>query len=183
MAVILAPLPHNDDQDRPSSRRALRVLIVLAIGYFALWATGTLGVMALSYWARAETPAPAGTRTVQGIGHFQPVDDAGHLWRGAAPSPAGYRALAGLGFTTVVDLRAEHMDAAELAKPGDAGLKVIRLPIRDGQTPEPSQVHRFLDVVAHSNGKIFVHCGAGVALPVVILSRLVDAPRRILSFL
>ncbi|MFG3020303.1 hypothetical protein ACGFZQ_17430 [Streptomyces sp. NPDC048254] len=43
------------------------------------------GVLGLSYWARQETPPPAGTRTVQGIRHFQPVDAQGLLWRGSAP--------------------------------------------------------------------------------------------------
>lgn len=150
------------------------------------------------------------------------------------PSPAGYRALAGMGITTVVDLRAEDMSARELAEPGEAGLNVVRLPIRDGQTPSPKQVQRFLDVVSTASGPVFVHCGAGVGrtgamvaayvvntgeespsqavrnnlavgppsieqiyyglnltpakaeqppLPVLVVSRLVDAPRRIMSYL
>jgi protein-tyrosine phosphatase len=154
--------------------------------------------------------------------------------RGAAPSPAGYGSLASLGFTTVVDLRAEDLSAAQLANPVDAGLKVVRLPIRDGQTPKPEQVRRLMDVVARSSGPVFVHCGAGVGrtgtmaaaylvrtgeqsstaavrrnlavgppsieqiyyglnlspskaaqppLPVVAVSRLVDAPRRMWSWL
>ncbi|MET9453718.1 dual specificity protein phosphatase family protein [Streptomyces canus] len=134
----------------------------MALGYLALWATGALGILAVSYWAREETPAPAGTRTVQGVHNFQPVDTEGRLWRGAAPSPAGYRALAGMGITTVVDLRAEDLSAAQLAEPAKAGLDVVRLPIRDGQTPKSAQVQRFLEVVARSSGPVFVHCGAGV---------------------
>jgi protein-tyrosine phosphatase len=113
-------------------------------------------------------------------------------------------------------------------------LKVVRLPLRDGQTPKPAQVQRFLDIVAQANGKVFVHCGAGVGrtgsmaaaylvrtgeespsaavrrnlavgppsieqiyyglnlspaeaeqppVPVMVLSRLVDAPRRMMSYL
>ena len=162
------------------------------------------------------------------------MDTQGRLWRGAAPSPSGYRALAGLGITTVVDLRAEDLSAPQLAEPGKAGLKVVHLPIRDGQTPTAQQVRRFLDVVASSSGPVFVHCGAGVGrtgtmaaaylvrtdkqspstavlrnlavgppsieqiyyglslgqgrvdqppLPVVAVSRLVDAPRRMWSWL
>jgi protein-tyrosine phosphatase len=140
----------------------LRVLLAAAVGYVALWASGALGVLALSYWARSETPVPAGTRAVRGVHHFQPVDREGRLWRGPAPSPAGYRALADLGFTTVVDLRAEDLTAEQLAGPGRAGLDVVRLRIRDGQTPKPGQVRSLLDVVAHARGKVFVHCGAGV---------------------
>ena len=230
MATVLTPAPQLR-----LPRRAMRLLLVVALGYLALWATGALGILALSYWAREETPPPPGTRTVQGIHHFQPVDTEGRLWRGAAPSPGGYRELARLGFTTVVDLRAEDLSAAQLAEPRKAGLDVVRLRIRDGQTPTPVQVQRFLDVVASAAGPVFVHCGAGVGrtgtmaaaylvrtgeessaravrrnlavgppsieqiyyalnlgpgpgrleqppLPVVAVSRLVDAPRRMLSW-
>ncbi|MHC3468620.1 protein-tyrosine phosphatase family protein [Streptomyces sp. 7R007] len=163
MAVVRMPLPRPGPLAGGVPRRAVRVLVAVLLGYLALWATGTLGVLALSYWARAETPAPPGTRTVQGIHHFQPVDAERRLWRGSAPSPAGYRALAGMGFTTVVDLRAEDdLTAAQLAGPEKAGLTAVRLPIRDGQTPRPAQVRRFLDVVAAAPGRVFVHCGAGV---------------------
>ncbi|WP_369168555.1 dual specificity protein phosphatase family protein [Streptomyces sp. R28] len=234
MAVLTATLPSPALRKRPLSRRALRILLGIVIGYLVLWAGGAGTILGLSYLAREETPAPAGTRSVQGVNHFQPVDSGGRLWRGSAPSPAGYGALASMGITTVVDLRAEHMSATELAEPGKAGLKTVRLPIRDGQTPSPQQVQRFLDVVSSASGPVFVHCGAGVGrtgamvaaylvttgeespsqavrrnlavgppsieqiyyglnlspaeaeqppLPVVVLSRLVDAPRRMMSYL
>jgi protein-tyrosine phosphatase len=234
MAVLSATLPPPALRPRPLSRRALRILLFVVLGYLVLWATGALGILGLSYLAREGTSAPAGTRTVQGVHHFQPVDAEGRLWRGAAPSPAGYQALAGMGITTVVDLRAEDLSASQLAGPGNAGLKVAHLPIRDGQTPKPEQVGRFFDIVAKSTGPVFVHCGAGVGrtgamaaaylvqtgeqsspsavrrnlavgppsieqiyyglnlspskaeqppLPVVVMSRLVDAPRRIWSSL
>lgn len=233
MAVLTATLPRPALRKRPLSRRALRVLIGLLISYIILWAAGAGSILGLSLWARAETPAPAGTRAMQGVNHFQAVDPDGKLWRGSAPSPAGYRALASMGITTVVDLRAEHMSAAQLSEPTKAGLNAVRLPIRDGQTPSPQQVQRFLDIVSSSSGPVFVHCGAGVGrtgamvasylvktgeespsmavrrnlavgppsieqvyyglnlspakaeqppLPVVVLSRLVDAPRRIMSY-
>lgn len=233
MAVLSATLPPPALRGRPLSRRALRILLFVLLGYLALWATGALGILGLSYLAREGTPAPAGTRTVQGVHHFQPVDTEGRLWRGAAPSPAGYRQLASMGITTVVDLRAEDLSAAQLAGPAKAGLDVVHLPIRDGQTPKPEQVQRFLDIVTQSSGPVFVHCGAGVGrtgamaaaylvqtgeessstavrrnlavgppsieqiyyglnlspseaeqppLPVVVVSRLVDAPRRMWSW-
>jgi protein-tyrosine phosphatase len=170
MAVIIPSPPRPAPQEapqkatpkRPLSRRIKRIVVGVILGYLALWATGALGILALSHWARAETPPPPGTRTVQGIHNFQPVDAERRLWRGAAPSPAGYRELERLGFATVVDLRAEDLSAAQLASPKEAGLDVVRLPIRDGQTPRPEQVRQFLDVVSSSSGPVFVHCGAGV---------------------
>ncbi|SFM43527.1 phosphatase domain-containing putative toxin [Streptomyces sp. AMCC400023] len=242
MSVALTPPPvHPDQRPAPSARplslrrKVVRVLIGVLLGYLALWATGSLGILAMSYVARETTSVPAGTHSVKGIHNFQPVGTDGELWRGAAPSPAGYRALADLGFTTVVDLRAEKLSAAQLALPREAGLDVVRVPMRDGQTPTPEQVRRLLDTVSENSGPVFVHCGAGVGrtgtmaaaylvktgqedspgavwrnlsvgppsieqiyyglmlereretaqppLPVVAVSRVVDAPRRIWSYL
>ncbi|MFB9505083.1 dual specificity protein phosphatase family protein [Streptomyces aurantiacus] len=240
MAVVAPPPPRLTlPTGRPrgplrrTRRTLLRTLVALGLCYLALWATGALGIVALSYWTREQTPPPEGTRSVRGIHHFQPVDAAGDLWRGAAPSPEGYRELARLGFSAVVDLRAEDLSAAQLAGPHKAGLDVVRLPVRDGQTPTPYQVRRFLGVVGTAPGPVFVHCGAGVGrtgtmaaaylvqagqkspssavrrnlavgppsieqiyyalslgpsraeqppLPVVAVSRLVDAPRRMWSW-
>ncbi|MGV9453371.1 fused DSP-PTPase phosphatase/NAD kinase-like protein [Streptomyces sp. NPDC003635] len=233
MAVLTATLPRPALQKRPLSQRALRAIAGFVIAYLAMWAIGAGGILGLSFWAKAETPAPAGTRTVQGVHNFQPVSSDGKLWRGAAPSPAGYRELATMGFATVVDLRAEDLSAKQLAGPEKAGLDVVRVPIRDGQTPTSKQVNQLLDVVKNASGPVFVHCGAGVGrtgtmaaaylvktgeessagavrrnlavgppsieqiyyglnlspskaeqppLPVVVVSRLVDAPRRIMSW-
>lgn len=162
MAVITTTLPRPVLPDRSLQQRIRRIVVGILVGYLALWAVGAGGILAVSYLVREETPAPAGTRTLQGVHHFQPVDTEGRLWRGSAPSPAGYRALAGMGITTVVDLRAEDLSAAQLAEPSKAGLDVVHLPIRDGQTPTAQQVQQFLDVVVSSSGPVFVHCGAGV---------------------
>jgi protein-tyrosine phosphatase len=162
MAVISESPPRPVLPKGRLTRRIRQIIVGVVLGYLGLWATGALGIMAVSYWVREETPPPPGTHAVPGIHHFQPVDTEGHLWRGAAPSPAGYRELARLGFTTVVDLRAEDLSAAQLDSPEKAGLNLVRMPIRDGQTPKPEQVRRFLDVVAGTHGTVFVHCGAGV---------------------
>ena len=42
------------------------------------------------------------------------------------------------------------------------GLRIVSLPIRDGQTPTRAQIDEFLRVVAGSRGTVFLHCGAGV---------------------
>ncbi|MFC7261618.1 fused DSP-PTPase phosphatase/NAD kinase-like protein [Streptomyces lutosisoli] len=168
MAVTSAPPPQltlptgRSHRLRRWRRTLLRSLVGLVLGYLALWATGALGILALSYWIREETPPPAGTYAVRGVHHFQPVGSRGELWRGGALSPEGYRGLAHHGFTTVVDLRAEDLSTAQLAAPREAGLDVVRLPVRDGQTPTPRQVEGFLEVVGEASGPVFVHCGAGV---------------------
>ncbi|WP_051371630.1 fused DSP-PTPase phosphatase/NAD kinase-like protein [Streptomyces sp. 142MFCol3.1] len=56
-----------------------------------------------------------------------------------------------------MDPRAEDLTAARLA-----GLDVVRLPSRGGQTPTPRQAERFLRVAGGAPGPVFVHCGAGV---------------------
>ncbi|WP_086750163.1 protein-tyrosine phosphatase family protein [Streptomyces scabiei] len=169
MPVALTPPPVAPDllptapvRPRSLRRKVVRVLIGVLLGYLALWATGSLGIVAASYVARETISAPEGTRSLRGVHKLQPVGTDGELWRGAVPSPAGYRALADLGITTVVDLRAEKLSAAQLALPHEAGLDVVRVPMRDGQTPTPEQVQRLLDAVSESSGPVFVHCGAGV---------------------
>ncbi|KUF17063.1 hypothetical protein AT728_23435 [Streptomyces silvensis] len=135
----------------------MKTLGLCVLGYTVFWLTSALGVLAVSAWAGAHAPDD---RELAGIRHFQQVDD--RLWRGSAPSAEGYRALAAHGVHTVVDLRAEKLGAAALDRPRRAGLHVVRMPIRDGQTPDGRQVDDFLRVVADAEGPVFVHCGAGV---------------------
>ena len=168
-----------------------------------------------------------GPTSYPGIDKFGAVTT--QLWRGAAPSAEGYRQLAADGVTTVVDLRAEApvgLDE-ELAA---LGIKLEHLPVRDGQSPSPEQLDRFLAILDEASGIVFVHCGAGVGrtgvfaaagakvdgvgalatnlaygtpsleqlytvgtlddgrshrapLPVVVASRVVDAPRRFIHVL
>lgn len=103
---------------------------------------------------------PAVVTVSMPINNFTAVDD--HLWRGAAPSDRGYEALARAGVTTVVDLRAEDGIVVDEAKLAEVGIKRVHLPLRDGQAPSPSLVRQFLDVVRDSDGRVYVHCGAGV---------------------
>jgi protein-tyrosine phosphatase len=138
-------------------RKAGKWLGFCAIGYTALWLAAVLGMLGASVWAGQHYSSG---EQVAGINHFQAVDQ--QLWRGSAPGAEGYRELADRGVHTVVDLRAENLSAAELALPEQAGLDVVRMPIRDGQTPTNAQVDQFMATVDSAKGPVFVHCGAGV---------------------
>ncbi|MFD0684792.1 dual specificity protein phosphatase family protein [Actinomadura fibrosa] len=136
-----------------------------ALSYALAWLVVSLWMLAMTGAARAEerdrgTAGAEPAADVPGIKNFVRVD--GRLWRGAAPSGDGYRWLAARGVRTVVDLRAEELSPAALARPGRAGLTVVRIPVRDGQAPSADQVARFLAAVEGARGPVFVHCGAGV---------------------
>lgn len=139
-------------------RRARSCFFVCVAAFVTFMLLGNLLITAAWVWA-PDTGA-TGPRELAGIGNFAVVDD--HLWRGAAPSDEGYRQLAARGVTTIVDLRAEEgIDIPEHLQ-DRYGMKVVRLPMRDGQAPSPRQVDQFLKSVAGSPGRVFVHCGAGV---------------------
>jgi protein-tyrosine phosphatase len=109
----------------------------------------------------AGPPAPAAAASVRDVSHLAAVD--AKVWRGAAPtSVEGYRSLAVAGVTTVVDLRAEPDRPVDDATLQSFGLRVVSLPIRDGQTPTRAQIDGFLRLVTTSRGTVFLHCGAGV---------------------
>ncbi|WP_018657816.1 fused DSP-PTPase phosphatase/NAD kinase-like protein [Actinomadura flavalba] len=133
-----------------------RVLAGAAGAYGLTWLLVSAAILAASAAARVRRPAGR----LPGVRNVVRVD--ARLWRGAAPTPEGYRALAARGVRTVVDLRAERLPGETWERPARAGLRLVRLPVRDGQAPAPEQVARFLDVVARSDGPVFVHCGAGV---------------------
>ena len=160
------PLPSVDADDATNVARrvgrdrapkmSLRLCLVCLIGFMVL---GNVAIAGASTWARRTTAMPAGP-DVAGVGHFRVVDS--RLWRGAAPSTRGYESLAAAGARTVIDLRAEenlHVDEERLHQ---LGLQRVAIPMRDGQTPTPAQIGRFLAAVEASPGPTFVHCGAGV---------------------
>ncbi|MGH9244084.1 MAG: protein-tyrosine phosphatase family protein [Acidimicrobiales bacterium] len=149
----------DTSRSRPSGRltrlagRALGAFIVVMIG-------GNLIIVGLWQSARAISPPRAVPATVRGVSNLTMVDE--RVWRGAAPNLAGYESLVKAGITTVIDLRAEP-DVDDLDPHLEAlGLRVVHLPIRDGQTPSEPQVASFLAVVNAAPGTAFVHCGAGV---------------------
>lgn len=158
-APVAVPVPaQGPPAGAALARRVTKLLLGCLLGYGALWACSVCGMLAATAWARGD--ASSGERTAAGIRHFLRVDP--HLWRGSAPRAAGYRELAAQGIRTVVDLRAENLSPAERALPAAAGLRVVRLPVRDGQTPTGQQVDAFLRIVRSAAGPVYVHCGAGV---------------------
>lgn len=120
---------------------------------------GNLAILAASAWARQTTPV-ASAAPIDGIDNLRAVD--AKVWRGAAPTTEGYRALAQSGVSTVVDLRAEDGIEHDAQVVTDLGMRMVRLPVRDGQTPTADEIDTFLAAVRESGGKVFVHCGAGV---------------------
>jgi protein-tyrosine phosphatase len=138
---------------------ARRCVVRAALGLVAFLVVGNLLIQGVSLVARATVD----TGRVTGVEHvdkLRGVDDT--VWRGAAPSREGYRELADAGVTVTVDLRAESDAAANDEFIESVGMRVVHIPIRDGQTPSDDDVQRFLAVVRNSDGHVYVHCGAGV---------------------
>lgn len=162
MVATFAPPAFESEPSDPAGhgRRSPAVLLRRGLaGFVIMMVVGNLAIAGVSVWAR-RTTAVRSAPTVTGIKNFRAVDS--HVWRGAAPGARGYRSLAAAGVRTVVDLRAEEdldIDEALLA---ELGLERLAIPMRDGQTPSPAEMDRFLATVMSSDSPVFVHCGAGV---------------------
>jgi protein tyrosine phosphatase (PTP) superfamily phosphohydrolase (DUF442 family) len=154
------PAPRYPGAIRRRRSPLVRGAAAAAFALATILVVGNLTIAGVSAFTKWQTPARDVPGVVAGVKNLAMVD--AKVWRGAAPGEDGLRSLARAGITTVVDLRAEpeatHDD--ELAR--RLGLEVVHLPIRDGQTPRPAQVRRFLAAVAGAPGTVFVHCGAGV---------------------
>ncbi|HEX7277672.1 MAG TPA: dual specificity protein phosphatase family protein [Acidimicrobiales bacterium] len=131
----------------------------LVAGTAAFLLLGNLAILAASWWAQGTTSAVP-VDDVIGISNLTAVD--GRVWRGAAPSEEGYRNLAAAGVTTIVDLRAEDGIEADAQLVSELGMRLVSIPIRDGQAPSSDKVEQFLAAARASEGTVFVHCGAGV---------------------
>ena len=128
-------------------------------GAVAFLVLGNLAIVAASFWARETTPATSLT-AIAGVDNLRAVD--ARIWRGAAPTSEGYRNLSEAGVRTVVDLRAEDGLEADARTVQELGMRLVSIPLRDGQVPSADEVATFLDAVGASDGPVFVHCGAGV---------------------
>ena len=147
---------------RTKLRSVSGVVLRVVAGMVGFLLVGNLAILAASVWARETAPPgpAAAPEALPGVDNLQVVDD--RLWRGAAPTTEGYRALAAAGTTTVVDLRAEEGLEEDARMVADLGMKLVRLPVRDGQVPSTEKIEEFLAATEEPGAKVFVHCGAGV---------------------
>lgn len=141
-----------------SPRRWSRLALRVAVGVVAFLLVGNGLILGSTLWFRWSSPAAAAT--VEGIKNFRVVDD--RVLRGAAPTEQGLRDLADLGVTTIIDLRAEADLDDRGALLAELGIERFHLPIRDGQLPTAAQAEELLRIVEDAEGKVFLHCGAGV---------------------
>jgi protein-tyrosine phosphatase len=136
--------------------RYMRNLIIALVLFIV---AGNVAILGANLLARA-TVEQIDVPEIRGVSNLAAVDD--HLWRGAAPTDLGYKGLAKHGVETIVDLRAEadvRVDEEMLER---FGLDLVPLPMRDGQAPSTRTVDDFMQVVSNSEGRVYVHCGAGV---------------------
>lgn len=161
-------IPSGQDRDTPSvgapggrrrrPRGPLFRLGAVVVAVAALLGIGNLTILAAHLIARAM--GPDDDLALAGIPRARAVDE--QVWRGRAPTPEGYRSLAARDVEVVIDLRAEEFQQPPVELLDALGLDLVRIPIRDGQTPTWPQVEQVLEVVERADGTVFVHCGAGV---------------------
>ncbi len=130
---------------------ALTVILFIVAGNVLI-----LGANVVARMSYDEVDVP----DLRGIANLEGVDN--QLWRGAAPSDTGYKALARHGVGTVVDLRSDDEFSADPKLLEKLDIDLVRIPLRDGQSPTTAQVNRFLKVVKGTDKRVFVNCGAGV---------------------
>ena len=139
--------------------RARPILSGLLLAVLAMIAVGNAAITGFHLWAKNTTTLGAAA-TPTDAHNFFVVDD--KLMRGSRPTEATYRDLAAAGVTTVVDLRAEEGLVRPMNLLDRLGIKLVQIPMRDGQAPTDKQVNRFITAVRNSPGKVYVHCMAGV---------------------
>ncbi|MFN2587093.1 MAG: dual specificity protein phosphatase family protein [Actinomycetota bacterium] len=135
------------------------ITVTAFVGLVAFLVLGNLAIFSAMVWAKSTAPEQMVTAP-HGVINFQVVDD--QVLRGSHPREEVLPELAQRGVTTIVDLRAEtnlDVDQKRLKK---LGITRFNIPLRDGQVPTEAQVEQFLSIIENSNGKVYVHCMAGV---------------------
>ena len=135
------------------------VTITAFVGLVAFLALGNLAIFSAMVWAKTTAPAQT-VPAPKGVMNFHVVDE--QVWRGSHPDEASYEELAKRGVTTIVDLRAEEWVDVDEEMLDELGLTRFSIPLRDGQIPSEAQVDQFLSIVDTAQGKVYVHCMAGV---------------------
>jgi protein tyrosine phosphatase (PTP) superfamily phosphohydrolase (DUF442 family) len=82
------------------------------------------------------------------------------LRRGSRLDREGMRQLAAQGYRTVVSLTAER-NREEEAAARECGVHLERIRIVDNTAPSLRQMKRFLSIMSHADGPVYVHCEAG----------------------
>src|ERR1700677_2913658 len=94
---------------------------------------------------------------VPGVPNFHQVDE--HVYRGAQPNGQGFDGLAKIGIKTVIDLRGERSEEAEVEH---AGMHYVRLPWSGYKAPADSQITAVLSLLNDNAAwPVFVHCKRG----------------------
>jgi len=94
---------------------------------------------------------------IDGVHNFHQVD--AHVYRGAQPHGAGFDTLAKLGIKTVIDLRGERSEQAEVER---TGMHYVRLAWSGYKAPDDAQVAKVLSLMNDSSAwPVFVHCRRG----------------------
>ena len=159
-SAVLGTEPDGPDElvQATTGRGWPRLMLRTVAVVVAFLLVGNGLILASTLWFRWTSPAAAAD--IDGIDNLRVVD--GRVLRGAAPSAGALRDLAALGVTTVVDLRAEADLRTDDALLAELGMERFHLPIRDGQLPTAQQAAELLAIVDRADGKVLLHCGAGV---------------------
>ena len=142
-----------------SFKRARSTAAFMVLVFVATMVLGNLTIVSMHLFAQDRTLMASPEQAV-GVKNLYRVDD--KLIRGGRPDEAAYRDLAAAGVTTVVDLRAERGLERPMGLLDRLGIRLVHIPMRDGQAPTDGQVDRFIAAVHGSEGKVYVHCMAGV---------------------
>jgi len=94
---------------------------------------------------------------VPGVPNFHQVNE--HVYRGAQPHGQGFAGLAKIGVKTVIDLRGERSEQAEVER---TGMHYVRLAWNGYKAPSDSQMATVLGLLNNDSAwPVFIHCRRG----------------------